>query len=75
MNAATELGAEGWEKPWSGTGGGNCIELKALTDGRIAIRNSEDPQGPATIHTSAELEAFISGVKAGMADHFLASAP
>jgi hypothetical protein len=71
MNAAAELGVEGWVKPWSGTGGGNCVEFLELPDGSVAIRNSTNPEGPATIHSAAEIQAFIVGVKQGAADFLL----
>ena len=44
---AAELGSEGWHKPWSGGNGGNCIEAMKLADGRVAVRQSSDPDGPA----------------------------
>ncbi|MDQ0786341.1 hypothetical protein QFZ63_005767 [Streptomyces sp. B3I7] len=68
---ARELGSEGWHKPWSGGNGGNCLEAMKLSDGRIAVRQSTDPDGPALIYTSAEMTAFIQGAKAGEADFLL----
>lgn len=69
---AAELGEEGWHKPWSGGNGGNCVETMKLADGRVAVRQSADPDGPALIYTSNEIEAFIQGAKSGKAD-FLVS--
>ncbi|MEU4893092.1 DUF397 domain-containing protein [Streptomyces sp. NPDC044780] len=69
---ATDLGSEGWHKPWSGGNGGNCVEAMRLDDGRVAIRQSTDPDGPALIYTRNEIVAFIQGAKAGEAD-FLVS--
>ncbi|MER7055743.1 MULTISPECIES: DUF397 domain-containing protein [unclassified Streptomyces] len=68
---ARELGSEGWHKPWSGGNGGNCLEAMKLADGRIAVRQSTDPDGPALIYTPAEMTAFIEGAKAGEADFLL----
>ncbi|WP_327346516.1 DUF397 domain-containing protein [Streptomyces europaeiscabiei] len=68
---ARELGSEGWHKPWSGGNGGNCLEAMKLADGRIAVRQSTDPDGPALIYTPAEMNAFIQGAKAGVADFLL----
>lgn len=48
---AAELGSEGWYKPWSGGNGGNCVEAMRLADGRVAVRQSADPDGPALIYT------------------------
>ncbi|MEU3050042.1 MULTISPECIES: DUF397 domain-containing protein [unclassified Streptomyces] len=65
---AAELGEEGWHKPWSGGNGGNCVETMKLADGRVAVRQSSDPDGPALIYTRSEIAAFIQGAKAGKAD-------
>jgi Domain of unknown function (DUF397) len=67
-NANTELGADGWRKPWSGTNGGNCVEAKRITDGLVALRNSTDPTGAALLFTTEDVAAFINGAKAGDAD-------
>ncbi|RKN05370.1 DUF397 domain-containing protein [Streptomyces radicis] len=69
---ARELGSEGWSKPWSGTNGGNCVEALKLADGRVALRQSTDPDGPALIYTPHEIETFIRGAKRGEADFLLA---
>ncbi|MEV6315681.1 DUF397 domain-containing protein [Streptomyces sp. NPDC051776] len=68
---ATDLGTEGWQKPWSGGNGGNCVEAMKLADGRVALRQSNDPEGPALICTGAEILAFVQGAKAGQADFLL----
>lgn len=72
---ASELGEWGWERPWSGTSGGQCVEMKRLNDGRIAVRQSTDPAGPALIYTPEEIGAFLAGVKNGLADHMTAAQP
>ncbi|GAA0367228.1 DUF397 domain-containing protein [Streptomyces olivoreticuli] len=69
---ATDLGTEGWSKPWSGGNGGSCVEAMRLGDGRVALRQSTDPEGPALIYTHHEIESFIRGAKAGQADFLLA---
>jgi hypothetical protein len=69
---AAELGEVGWHKPWSGGNGGNCVETMKLADGRVAVRQSADPDGPALIYTTNEIAAFIQGAKSGKAD-FLVS--
>lgn len=66
-----DLGSEGWLKPWSGGNGGNCLEAMKLDDGRVAVRQSADPDGPALIYTLGEITAFILGAKAGEADFLL----
>ncbi|WP_030253286.1 DUF397 domain-containing protein [Streptomyces violens] len=72
---ASELGSEGWHKPWSGGNGGECVEAMRLKDGRVALRQSTDPNGPALIYTHGEIESFIRGAKAGEADFLLHGVP
>ncbi|QJS12303.1 DUF397 domain-containing protein [Streptomyces argyrophyllae] len=69
---ASALGDHGWECPWSGPNGGQCVETKRLADGRVAVRQSTDPDGPALIYTPEEITAFVTGVKRGLADHLTA---
>ncbi|GGZ92257.1 DUF397 domain-containing protein [Streptomyces echinoruber] len=69
---ASHLGEQGWERPWSGPNGGQCVEAKKLADGRVALRQSTDPAGPALIYTAEEITAFFAGVKNGLADHLTA---
>lgn len=68
---AADLGAGGWRKPWSGSNGGACLQAKKLPGGRVALRQSTDPAGPALILEPAEIRAFIQGAKAGLADELL----
>ncbi|MFG2855287.1 DUF397 domain-containing protein [Streptomyces mirabilis] len=69
---AVDLGTEGWEKPWSGTNGGSCVEAKRLPDGRVAFRQSTDPDGPALVYTRDEMISFLEGTKSGQADFLVA---
>ncbi|MEV0220722.1 DUF397 domain-containing protein [Streptomyces sp. NPDC050704] len=71
INAAEDLGKENWHKPWSGSNGGNCVEAKRLDDGRVALRQSEDPSGVALIWPASVIAEFITGAKAGVADFLL----
>jgi hypothetical protein len=68
---AASLGPDGWSKPWSGSNGGDCLEARKLPGGRVALRQSADPDGPALILEPNELRAFIQGAKAGLADDLL----
>jgi Domain of unknown function (DUF397) len=69
---ASDLGPTGWRKPWSGSNGGDCLEAKKLPGGQVALRQSTDPDGPALILEPNEIEAFVNGAKAGLADDLLA---
>jgi len=70
--SAVDLGTEGWEKPWSGTNGGSCVEAKRLPDGSVAFRQSRDPKGPALVYSREEMIAFLQGAKSGQADFLVA---
>ncbi|WP_405686397.1 DUF397 domain-containing protein [Streptomyces sp. NBC_00057] len=54
-----------WQKSsFSGGGDGNsCVEL-AVTDGRIRLRESDDP-GTELAVTSAQLDRLLGSVKGG----------
>ena len=60
-----------WRKSsFSGTDGNNdnCVEVAALPDGRIAMRNSKHPEAGTVYFTRKEMAAYIAGVKAGEFD-------
>ena len=54
-----------------GTGGGNCVEVAPLEDGRIAVRNSNHLEKGAVLFTRAEMDAWIKGCKAGEFDDLM----
>jgi hypothetical protein len=55
------------ESKWSNPSE-NCVEVAALPDGDVAVRNSRHPSGCALIYTRAEVRAFVAGVKDGEFD-------
>jgi hypothetical protein len=54
-----------WRKSKWSNPSGNCVEVAALTDGAVAVRNSRHPSGPALVYTRAEIAAFLAGVRDG----------
>jgi Domain of unknown function (DUF397) len=68
---AAHLGSDGWTKPWSDNGG-DCLEAKKLPGGRVALRQSTDPDSPALILEPNEIRAFVLGAKTGLADDLIA---
>lgn len=67
LSAALLAGAT-WRKSSRSGKLGNCVEVARLGSGQVALRNSRCPSGPALIYTSAEVAAFVAGVKDGEFD-------
>jgi hypothetical protein len=44
------------------------VELAAMPDGRVAVRDSKDPNGGVLTFTRAEIRAWLHGVRAGEFD-------
>jgi hypothetical protein len=60
-----------WQKSRWSNPSGNCVEIAALPDGEIALRNSRHPSGPALVYTRAEIGAFLTGLKDGEFDDLM----
>jgi hypothetical protein len=64
----TESGRTHWIKSSLSFANGNCVEAAALSDGRIAVRDSKDPDGPRLRFTPDEWRAFLGGARNGEFD-------
>ena len=53
-----------WRKSDRSTGDGNCVEF-APYDGRVVVRHSKAPDGPALVFTRDEISAMFQGVNDG----------
>ena len=62
---ATWITATWIKSSYSGPTGGKCAEIAFLADGKVAMRNSREPDGPALVFTAAEWNAFLAGVRDG----------
>jgi hypothetical protein len=51
-----------------GIGGGECVEVAPLPDGRVAIRDSKDPCGGVLCFASTELVTLIQYCKSADLD-------
>lgn len=58
-----------WLKAESSSHNGQCVEI-AGTAGKVAIRDSKDPDGPILVYTPAEFGAFLDGARNGEFDRF-----
>jgi Domain of unknown function (DUF397) len=61
-----DLAGAPWRKS-TRSGANGCVEV-ALFDGRVAVRDSKDHQGPPLLFTPVEWKAFLDGVQDGEFD-------
>jgi hypothetical protein len=55
-----------WRKSsYSGSNGGDCVEIAVLSDASRAVRDSKDPGGPVLAVAPDEWRAFTAAIKAG----------
>jgi Domain of unknown function (DUF397) len=58
-----------WRKSsYSGTNGGNCVEVASNLPGIVAVRDSKNPSGPALTFTPHEWTAFLASASTGEFD-------
>jgi hypothetical protein len=68
-----DLSDVNWRKSRHSSNARGCVETAFLADGRVAVRDSKDRDGPALIYTPLEWDAFIKGSKDGEFDLPLAT--
>jgi hypothetical protein len=64
----TETTGLRWRKSTQSAQNGACVELAALPDGTVGVRDSKDPNGPVLTFSRAEFRAWLHGVRAGEFD-------
>ncbi|MBF6176423.1 DUF397 domain-containing protein [Nocardia blacklockiae] len=62
---SSELVGARWFKSSRSGAGKECVEVAFLTDGRVGVRDSKNPGGPALIFASDEWAGFVDGLRAG----------
>jgi hypothetical protein len=70
MLSQSERASLVWRKARHSTAHGQCVEI-ALAAGRVAIRDSKDPDGPILVYTKAEFSAFLEGAGNGEFDRLV----
>lgn len=65
--ATKDLPSARWRKSSRTQNNGQCVELAELA-GRIAVRDSKDPDGPALLFRPASFAAFLTKAKIGELD-------
>jgi Domain of unknown function (DUF397) len=61
-----DLSRAAWQKSsYSGSNGGQCVEVARDLPGGVAVRDSKDPGGPSLIIMAGEWRAFLDGVRRG----------
>jgi hypothetical protein len=64
-----ELADVAWIKSSRSGVNGNCVEVAFLGEGRVALRDGKNPQGPVLRFTPGEWAAFVDGVVDGELRH------
>jgi len=55
-----------WQKSsYSGSTGGNCVEVARNLPGVVAVRDSKNPEGGALVFGRKEWKAFVAGIRDG----------
>lgn len=57
-----------WRKSTRSNNTGECVEIADLDNGRRAVRDSKNPDGPTLMFTAAQWAAFTASVRAGLFD-------
>jgi hypothetical protein len=58
-----------WVKSSLSYANGDCVQVAALPDGQIGVRDSKDAAGPVLRFTLSEWTAFVGGVRNGEFDN------
>lgn len=52
-----------WRTSSYSNGGDNCVEFAVTADGRVAIRDSKNPDQPPQFYARSEWRVFLDGAK------------
>jgi hypothetical protein len=65
VNAASDAASREWRRSTRTYGGSNCVEVAVLSGERIDVRDSKNPRGAVLRFSSADWNAFVSGIRGG----------
>jgi hypothetical protein len=54
-----------WHKSSCSGTHGNCVEVATNLPGKVAVRDSKDPDGPRLIISPEEWRSVVDGIRAG----------
>ncbi|MFF3567069.1 DUF397 domain-containing protein [Nocardia jiangxiensis] len=60
-----DLSGARWFKSSRSVSGGDCVEVAHLNGGKVGVRDSKNPAGPALIFGSAEWDVFTDRLAEG----------
>ncbi|WP_280480148.1 DUF397 domain-containing protein [Nocardia cyriacigeorgica] len=64
-----DLSRARWFKSRHSAGGQDCVQVAHLGQGRVGVRDSKTPTGPALVFTPSEWDSFLIHTRAGHFDH------
>lgn len=65
VSTAGDDASREWRRSTRTYGGSNCVEVATWHDGRLDVRDSKNPRGAVLRFSSADWNAFVSGVRDG----------
>ncbi|MFE5730840.1 DUF397 domain-containing protein [Streptomyces sp. NPDC056528] len=64
METRPDLTGARWRKSsYSGTNGGECVEVADGFPGAVPVRDSKNPSGPALVMGPEAWQAFVDGLR------------
>ncbi|MFF6869009.1 DUF397 domain-containing protein [Streptomyces sp. SID5770] len=64
METRPDLTGARWRKSsYSGTNGGECVEVADGFPGAVPVRDSKNPAGPALVMGAEAWQAFVEGLR------------
>ncbi|MFE2105133.1 DUF397 domain-containing protein [Kitasatospora sp. NPDC059463] len=60
-----DLRGTAWRKSSYSAQQGQCVEVAIGSSGRVPVRDSKDPEGPALAFSACAWQSFLAGVRVG----------